>query len=102
MNNKLTTKLMEALQAAQQSAQANGRAVIEPEELMLALLEQEGGILSPILQKAGSQLTELKVALKQQLKRIPAQSGAALSNTALSPALNQALAEADRKRCPRA
>ncbi len=98
MNNKLTTKLMEALQAAQQSAQVNGRAAIEPEELMLALLEQEGGILSPILQKAGLELSSLKAALQQQLKQAPSQSGAALSSPALSPALNQALAEADKKR----
>ncbi len=98
MNNKLTTKLMEALQAAQQSAQVNGRAAIEPDELMLALLQQEGGILSPILQKAGLDLNSLKIALTQQLNRGPAQSGAALSSPALSPALNQALAEADKKR----
>ncbi|MFI3242976.1 MAG: ATP-dependent chaperone ClpB [Akkermansia sp.] len=98
MNNKLTTKLMEALQAAQQSAQVNGRAVIEPEELMLALLKQDGGILSPILQKAGVELAGLQTALQQQLQRLPSQSGSALSSPALSPALNQALAEADKKR----
>ncbi len=89
---------MEALQAAQQSAQVNGRAAIEPEELMLALLEQDGGIVSPILQKAGLELNSLKAALQQQIKQTPSQSGAALSSPALSPALNQALAEADKKR----
>ncbi len=65
---------------------------------MLALLEQDGGIVSPILQKAGLELNSLKAALQQQIKQTPSQSGAALSSPALSPALNQALAEADKKR----
>lgn len=51
MNNNLTTKLMEALQAAQQNAQSAGRAQIYPAELLLALVQQEGGVLSSILKK---------------------------------------------------
>ena len=53
MNNNLTTKFMEGLQAAQKAAQSAGRAQIYPAELLLALMEQEGGVLSAVLTRAG-------------------------------------------------
>ena len=40
MNNNLTTKFMEGLQASQKAAQSAGRAQIYPAELLLALVQQ--------------------------------------------------------------
>ena len=50
--NKLTTKAQEALQAMQQIAQARGHQALEPEHLLLALL-QSSGADARILHDAG-------------------------------------------------
>jgi hypothetical protein len=49
MNNNLTTKLMEALHTAQKNAASGGRAQIYPSELLLSLVQQEGGVLASVL-----------------------------------------------------
>lgn len=41
--NKLTTKAQEALQAVQAIAQERGQQALEPEHLLLALLDQKEG-----------------------------------------------------------
>ena len=63
MNNNLTTKVMEALQAAQKRAQGGGRAQIYPAEVLLAMVEQEGGVLASVLNKAGVEPAQLAAAL---------------------------------------
>ena len=68
MNNNLTTKFMEGLQAAQKAAQSAGRAQIYPAELLLALVQQEGGVLSAVLTRAGVDSTRLQRELEQQLE----------------------------------
>ena len=52
MLNNLTTKFQEALMQAQQTAGRLGKPEISSLDVLVALLEQEGGILSPILRKA--------------------------------------------------
>ena len=52
--DKLTIKAQDAVQDAQHIADQNGQQQIDPEHLLLALLEQEGGIVAPILQKLGA------------------------------------------------
>jgi ATP-dependent Clp protease ATP-binding subunit ClpB len=74
--DKMTIKTQEALSAAQQEASRRGNATVEPEHLLLALLEQEGGLVAPILQKIGAIPTTVKGALDALLKRLPQVSGA--------------------------
>lgn len=52
MLNNLTTKFQEALMQAQQTAGRLGKPEISSLDVLVALLEQDGGILSPILRKA--------------------------------------------------
>src|SRR5207253_3650477 len=51
--NKLTVKAQEAVGEAQNLARGAGNPELTPEHLLLALLRQEGGIVSPILNKLG-------------------------------------------------
>ena len=51
--NKLTVKAQEAIAEAQNLARGAGNPEVTPEHLLLALLRQEGGIVTPILNKLG-------------------------------------------------
>src|SRR6185436_7433655 len=51
--NKLTVKAQEAVVEAQNLARWAGNPEVTPEHLLLALVRQEGGIVSPILNKLG-------------------------------------------------
>jgi ATP-dependent Clp protease ATP-binding subunit ClpB len=73
--DKLTNKLQEALQAAQRLASKSAHPELKGTHLLLALLQQEGGILVPILQNAGVDLTRLKAAVAAALSREPSQQG---------------------------
>ena len=51
--DKFTIKSQEAIQAAQRLAHERGNPEITPEHLLAVLLEQEGGIVAPLLAKLG-------------------------------------------------
>src|SRR6478672_3351932 len=51
--NKLTVKAQEAVVEAQNLARGAGNPEVTPEHLLIALLRQEGGIVTPILNKLG-------------------------------------------------
>lgn len=98
MNNNLTTKLMEALQAAQKRAQSGGRAQIYPAELLLALVEQEGGVLASVLNKAGVEPSRVASALQAELERKPHQTGAVAQSPGIGPELDRCLVAAEKQR----
>ncbi len=98
MNNNLTTKMMEALQAAQKAAQAGGRAQIYPAEVLLAMVQQEGGVLTSVLGKAGVQAGRLADALREKLQREPRQTGAVAGSPGIGPALDKVLNAAEEQR----
>ena len=50
--NKLTEKMQDAIRAAQSLATRNGNQQIDVEHLLLALLQQDGGLATSILNKA--------------------------------------------------
>ena len=98
MTNNLTTKFMEGLQAAQKAAATAGRAEIYPAEVMLALVRQEGGVLSAVLQKAGVDANRLCRELENRLSRQPRQQGAVASGAGIGPALDRVLNAAEQQR----
>src|SRR6266496_726277 len=51
--NKLTVKAQEVISEAQNLARGAGNPELTPEHLLLSLLRQEGGIVTPILNKLG-------------------------------------------------
>ena len=50
---KMTQKSQEAMQAAAQYAEAKQSAAVEPEHLVVSLLEQDGGIVPRVIAKMG-------------------------------------------------
>ena len=95
--DKITTKLQEALQAAQRLASKSAHPELKSIHVLLALLQQEGGITVPILQKAGVDLTRLKAAVASALDREPRQQGAS-AQPQLSYELRSTLDAADEVR----
>ncbi|MGJ8642213.1 MAG: ATP-dependent chaperone ClpB [Luteolibacter sp.] len=74
--DKLTQKLQEALQTAQGLASKSSHAELRSSHVLLALLQQEGGITVPILQKAGVDVTLLKAAVAAALSSESSVQGA--------------------------
>jgi ATP-dependent Clp protease ATP-binding subunit ClpB len=74
--DKFTTKLQEALADAQSRAVGQDHQYIEPQHLLLSLLEQEDGGASALVAKAGGNPNALKQALAQAVGRLPKVEGA--------------------------
>ncbi|MCP0914300.1 ATP-dependent chaperone ClpB [Legionella sp. 27cVA30] len=73
--DKLTSKFQMALAEAQSLALGRDNGFIEPEHLMKALLDQQGGTCRPLLSKAGVNIPQLRTLLDQALDRLPKVSG---------------------------
>src|SRR5213593_443094 len=95
---RLTVKATEALQHAGASARSRGNPVVNDAHLFHALLTQEEGIVVPLLQKAGLNVTQPAADTEREIERFPKQSGAAAEPT-LSREVSQAFdrAEAEAK-----
>jgi ATP-dependent Clp protease ATP-binding subunit ClpB len=68
--DKLTAKFQLALQDAQSRALGLDHQFIEPAHLMLAMLEQEGSGIKPVLTQAGVNVNALHASLTEQLDTI--------------------------------
>ncbi|TQK08197.1 ATP-dependent chaperone ClpB [Herbaspirillum sp. SJZ107] len=73
--DKLTTKLQEALADAQSLAVGNDNQYIEPVHLLSALLNQDDGGARSLLQRAGVNVGGLANALRNAMERLPKVSG---------------------------
>ena len=73
--DKLTTKLQEALADAQSLAVGNDNQYIEPAHLLSALLSQDDGSARSLLQRAGVNVGALATALRGLIERLPKVSG---------------------------
>lgn len=73
--DKLTSKFQEALGAAQSLAVGRDHQVIEPAHLILALLNQQGGTVKPLLAQSGVNVPAYQADLEAQLKRFPQVEG---------------------------
>ena len=70
-----TQKSMEAVQAAQSIARGNHNQQMEQVHLLLALLQQEGGLIPQLLRKMEISVESLNAAALQELKKIPGVTG---------------------------
>ncbi|MCM8554245.1 ATP-dependent chaperone ClpB [Streptomyces sp. STCH 565 A] len=73
--NRLTQKSQEALQEAQTAAARMGQTEVDGEHLLLALLDQENGLIPRLLQHAGAEPKELREAVRDELSRRPRVTG---------------------------
>ncbi|CAE6509616.1 MAG TPA: ATP-dependent chaperone ClpB [Nitrosomonas nitrosa] len=73
--DKLTTKFQQALGEAQSMALGKDHPYIEPQHLLLALLQQDDGGTASLLQRAGVNVNPLREALAKSLERMPKVEG---------------------------
>src|SRR5437016_12718136 len=100
--NRFTEKMQEAVRTAQSIATAHGNQQVDVEHLLLALLEQQGGLAPSILNKADVKVETLRGRLQQDIDRLPKVSGAVggpdqvYVTTRLTKLMTQAEEEAKR------
>src|SRR5882724_9646380 len=73
--SKFTERSQAALMEAQNVATRNQHQAVDVEHLMLALLEQEGGLVPRLFEKAKIAPDLLKAKVEEELNRIPRVSG---------------------------
>src|SRR5437899_605238 len=87
------------MQAAQSLADQHNHQSMEPEHLLLALLQQREGVVGPVLAKLGARPEVIQRALEQALERLPTVRGGGGQHylgERLRAALERAQAEAER------
>ena len=87
--DKLTIKSAEALEAARRDARHRGNPVVNDAHLLAALLDQDEGIVAPLLGKVGLNGARLRADVGRELDRFPKQTGG--DDPAFSRELTQAL-----------
>jgi ATP-dependent Clp protease ATP-binding subunit ClpB len=75
--DRMTSKAQEAVRAAHSVASRAGHPELHPEHLCLAVLNQDDGVVRPLVQKAGGNADALEKALKARLDSFPQVSGGA-------------------------
>jgi ATP-dependent Clp protease ATP-binding subunit ClpB len=90
--NTFTEKAQEAVVAAPRLAGTLSHAQVEPEHLLVALLEQPGGIVPALFQKLGQPAATIATGLRDQLGRLPKAHGGA--EPGVSPRLRLVLEQA--------
>jgi ATP-dependent Clp protease ATP-binding subunit ClpB len=92
---RLTVRAAEAIQSAANEARRAGNPTIEDLHLLAALLQQEEGIVVPVLRKVGVDAARVRAAVDEGLSRLPRQSGGAEAN--ISRELNEVLDRAEEE-----
>ncbi len=94
--DKLTTKFQQAFADAQSIAVGQDNPTIEPQHLLLALLQQEDGSTLSLLQRSGVNTTPLLDNVKQSVHRLPKVENSG-GEVAISRTLNNLLNLADKE-----
>ncbi|MCL2265879.1 MAG: ATP-dependent chaperone ClpB [Treponema sp.] len=92
--DKFTIKAQEAISEATSLAQKNDHSQIENEHLLLALLQQENGIVLPIIERIGGDAARLTADAEALVRGTPKIYGEA-AQIFLSPALSKIVAKAE-------
>ncbi len=90
--NRFTQKSQEAIVAAQAAAERNGNSQIEPEHLLLALLDQSDGVVPQVLAKLNIAVGMIAQQTRAELNKLPRVTGNV--QLAISPRLRTVLVRA--------
>jgi ATP-dependent Clp protease ATP-binding subunit ClpB len=93
--DKFTLKSQEAVQAAQDMAGKRHHQQMEPEHLLMALLDQQEGVIVPVLKKLGADPGRIRAEVEEALNRVPKVEG--LVQTYLSPRLGKLFERAEQE-----
>lgn len=95
---KFTLNSQEALQTAQEIAASYHNQTIETIHLLAALVQHQNGLIADIIQKIGSNISNIKIQINEQMTRLPKITGAETFDQYLSNSvtnlLNDAVTEA--------
>ena len=94
--DKLTVKAQEAIQSAQSKATEKSHTQLSPFHLLLVLIEQDQGIIRPLLQKVGANPDFVGVAVSRELEKLPQVTGSG-AQISVSQELSLVLDEAARQ-----
>ncbi|MDA1231979.1 MAG: AAA family ATPase, partial [Planctomycetota bacterium] len=96
---KLTVKASEAIQRAQELAEKKQHRFMRPLHLLKSLLNEEGGLMTSLLQKMGVKIPQLQKMVDGELERLPQSSSSGDDSISASPeamkVLNAAKKQAD-------
>ena len=92
---KLTSKLQSAFSDAQSIAIGKDSNVIEPVHLVLALLDQKGGSVRPLLSQTGFNVSDLRAKLENLVDSLP-KIGTSDGGITVSQELGKLLNQADK------
>jgi ATP-dependent Clp protease ATP-binding subunit ClpB len=95
--DRFTIKSQEALQAAQRLADERHNPQTTPEHLLAVLLEQEDGIVLPLLRKLGVEPAAVRRSANDALDALPTLSGATPQDPATASELVQVLRDAEKE-----
>ncbi len=68
---KFTSKFQEALSRAQSIAVGQQNSTVEPEHLLMAMIDQESSTIRPLLKQADVSLPQLRSSLSEAIERLP-------------------------------
>src|ERR687896_1690344 len=95
--DRFTVKSQEALAAAQRLAGARQNAEVVPQHLLVAMLEQEGGIVVPVLRRAGADPEGVRRRANEALDALPTVTGEATATPPIGRELVELLGAADEE-----
>ncbi len=93
---KLTVKAQEALQNAGSLQNRYHHSSIDPEHMLTALLEQEGGVIPPLFDKLGADRQEIRRELEEKLGKKPRAYGDTVQPS-MSPQLATIFQQSERE-----
>ena len=95
--DKFTLRAQEAIQAAIELAERNNHQQVEPEHLLVAMLEQEEGIVRPIVGKLGANVAVILNDAQAAVARFPrVQGGQQYFGTRTTQLFTEAQKQADK------
>ncbi|MBA2763750.1 MAG: AAA family ATPase, partial [Thermoleophilaceae bacterium] len=93
--DRFTIKSQECFAAAQRIAAARRNSEVAPQHLLLALLEQEGGIVVPVLRSVGVEPETIRARANAALEQLPTITGESTGMPSLSGQTGELLQAAD-------
>ncbi len=92
--NKLTEKSQQAVAGAQSLATRRGHQQVDVEHLLLALVQQEGGLVPKVLSRSEVPVEKLSLELESHLEKLPSVQGSGAGQIYISGRLNEVLERA--------
>jgi ATP-dependent Clp protease ATP-binding subunit ClpB len=90
-------KSQEALQEAQRLVEAENQQTVGVEHLLLTLIDQEGGIVTPVLERIGANVSLIRSQLKEAIGKKPRVTGVGAGEVYIDPELKNVLDSAEKE-----